>query len=180
LVETQVVVSNSPEWRKNGPPAEQPDDLPGAAPGPDYFYIPGHYRPEGDRLAWRGGFWARSQPGWDWIPARWVRRADGWQFREGNWVRDPDTALVNRDRSRRPTAPPPPADQPDERDDLRIVDPDADVVPDRDAPVIVEGRTVMPYYVIRPPGSYPYGPGGVIVPGAVPPFVRRLLDRVLP
>ena len=39
--------------------------------------------------------------------------------------------------------------------------------------------TGMPYYVIRPPG-YPYGPNGVVVPGAVPPFVRRMLDRVLP
>ena len=37
----------------------------------------------------------------------------------------------------------------------------------------------MPYYVLRPPG-YPYGPNGVVVPGAVPPFVRRMLDRVLP
>jgi hypothetical protein len=34
--------------------------------------------------------------------------------------------------------------------------------------------------VIRPPGAFPYGPGGVVVPGAVPPFVRRILDRVLP
>jgi hypothetical protein len=39
--------------------------------------------------------------------------------------------------------------------------------------------TGVPYYVIRPPG-YPYGPNGVVVPGAVPPFVRRLLDNVLP
>ncbi len=23
---------------------------------------------------WAPGFWARSQPGWDWVPARWVRR----------------------------------------------------------------------------------------------------------
>ena len=29
-------------------------------------------------------------------------------------------------------------------------------------------------------GRYPYGPNGVIVPGTVPPFVRRMLDRVLP
>ena len=38
----------------------------------------------------------------------------------------------------------------------------------------------MPYYVIRPPGEYPYGPDGVVVPGTVPPFVRRILDQVLP
>jgi hypothetical protein len=46
--------------------------------------------------------------------------------------------------------------------------------------VIVGPVTGLPYYVIRPRGMYPYGPNGVIVPGAVPPFVRRILDRVLP
>jgi hypothetical protein len=47
-------------------------------------------------------------------------------------------------------------------------------------PVVIGPVTGMPYYVIRPPGAFPYGPSGVVVPGAVPPFVRRMLDRVLP
>jgi hypothetical protein len=50
-----------------------------------------------------------------------------------------------------------------------------------EVPAVVVGPiTGMPYYVIRPPGAYPYGPNGVVVPGAVPPFVRRMLDRILP
>jgi hypothetical protein len=51
----------------------------------------------------------------------------------------------------------------------------------REVPAVVVGPVSgLPYYVIRPPGTYPYGPGGVVVPGVVPPFVRRMLDRVLP
>ena len=46
--------------------------------------------------------------------------------------------------------------------------------------MIVVPETGMPYFVIRPPGSFPYGPAGVVVPGVVPRFVRRILDDVLP
>jgi hypothetical protein len=41
-------------------------------------------------------------------------------------------------------------------------------------------RYGMRYRIIRPPGSYPYGPAGVVVPDVTPPFVQRLLNRVLP
>ena len=153
---------------------------PPPAPGADFFYVPGHYAPApaGDRLAWVPGFWASVQPGWDWIPARWVRRPDGWDFREGHWIRNRATVVVEGIPPR----------------DLRRLRRNADVTviardPITGAEVNVEapGDPVpigavaagMPYYVLRPPG-YPYGPSGVVVPGAVPPFVRRMLDRVLP
>ena len=77
------------DWRTEGPPQDHPAEEPGPAPGPDYFRIPGQYVPDGDGLAWRAGFWARSQPGWDWVPADWVRQATGWAFREGHWERLP-------------------------------------------------------------------------------------------
>ena len=70
----------------------RPEEPIGIAPGPDYFYIPGEYIPAGGGVAWRLGFWARSQPGWEWIPARWERRADAWAFREGFWNRVPGTS----------------------------------------------------------------------------------------
>jgi hypothetical protein len=59
-------------------------------------------------------------------------------------------------------------------------DPIAEAEAGEPSPLVVVPRFGMPYYVIRPPGLYPYGPGGVVVPGAVPPFVRRILDQVLP
>lgn len=178
--ERAAIAANRPAWRINGPPAEHPDDTPPPAPGPDYFYVPGHYEPAapGDRLAWVPGFWAAVQPGWDWIPARWIRRPDGWDYRAGHWMRDPDTAIVGpvpRDalrRSRRRA-----------NVTVRARDPltGAEVDVAADGEPVPDGAVVtgMPYYVIRPPG-YPYGPGGVVVPGAVPPFVRRILNGVLP
>jgi WXXGXW repeat (2 copies) len=202
IVATEFATTTEPAWRTTGPPADHPDDTPGPAPGANYFFVPGHYEPNGDRLAWIPGFWARVQLGWDWVPARWVRRADGWQFREGSWALDPETrgTRISRRTTARPNGvplppaaiePPAPGAGPDAATDRlppvpRIV-PDRDTIGDLDeldpddGPTVITRRPLgMPFYVIRPPGAYPYGPGGVVVPGAVPPFVRRLLDRVLP
>ncbi len=177
-----AVAANRPAWRISGPPAEQPDDTPPPAPGPDFFYVPGRYSPTaaGDRLAWVPGFWSAVQPGWDWIPARWVRRPDGWDYREGHWMRDPAAAVVVERvptrflrRTRRNPS-------------VTVITRDpiagAEVDVTTDGAPMPGGAVVMgmPYYVIRPPGEYPYGPNGVVVPGTVPPFVRRILDQVLP
>jgi WXXGXW repeat (2 copies) len=184
-----------PAWQTTGPPVGHPADKVTAAPGPDYFFIPGHYAPNGQQLVWKPGFWTRAHAGWDWIPAHWVRRPSGWEFRSGHWVREPDGIDVDVTIGGRPTArvvtpgrvhvggepnegaaidqaPPPPGTEADG-------DPIAGAEAAGRFRVIVPGPG-MPYYVIRPPGTYPYGPGGVIVPGAVPPFVRRILDQVLP
>jgi WXXGXW repeat (2 copies) len=193
-----------PAWRTTGPPAEHPADKVADAPGPDYFLIPGHFAPDGDQLRWKPGFWAREQAGWDWIPARWVRRPSGWEFRAGHWVREPGGVDVNVTVGGRTTArvitpgtvdphgepseilpdpatgaPPLPPGTEDEIDPIAQAEAAGRVRGELPRIVVAPVRG-MPYYVIRPPGSYPYGPGGVIVPGAVPPFVRRILDQVLP
>lgn len=209
LVETQARVD---DWRATGPPADHPDDTPPPAPGANYFFIPGHYAPAGDRLRWTPGLWARVQPGWDWVPARWVRRPGDWDFRDGYWTREPAAAPggglppaivdstpaaptpgvgagagegvlpnANPDRPRDPIAeaergqPPtpwPPANDPAGRSLVYPVRPPL--------PGDYAYRYGMRYRVIRPPGVYPYGPAGVVVPDATPPFVQRLLNRVLP
>lgn len=156
-----------PAWRTTGPPADHPDDIPPPAPGPNSFYIPGHFAPDatGERLTWVRGFWTPIQPGWDWLPSRWVRLSDGWDYRAGRWVRDPGPVVVerlsprDRRRLRRQTGP-------------EVIVPAEPVPPGAVA-------TGVPYEVIRPPGGL-YGPGGVMLPETVPPFVRRMLDRVLP
>lgn len=187
----RAVVTTS-DWRLAGPPADQPDDTAGVAPGPNYFYVPGHYTPDGDRLAWTRGFWAKEQPGWDWVPARWVRRPSGWTYREGYWLRDSDVAAQRHTVARPPAerdADLPPAiieSEPSEKD--RLPNPPAtaprDPIAEADSALAPSRRprfgAMPPPVMIRPPGTYPYGPGGVVVPGTVPPFVQRLLDRVLP
>jgi hypothetical protein len=184
-VETGFSDDVQPAWRTEGPPADHPVDKPSAPPGPDFFYIPGHFAPDGDQLRWKPGFWSRSQPGWDWIPVRWVHRASGWEFRAGHWVAEPDAVDVNVKITERGEAgidrPAPPPGEEDERDVIAESEAAGRRIVRREVgPVVVVPRGGMPYYVIRPPGMYPYGPTGVVVPGAVPPFVRRILDRVLP
>ncbi len=223
-----VATTNWPGWRTTGPPTEHPDDTPPPAPGADFFFVPGHYTPDGDHVAWTPGIWARMQPGRDWVPARWVRRPDGWDFREGYWTRDPAAANLRRHA----VAPPAPADDAsdlpppivesapagpnastdrlapprtktgrdllDEAEEGARARIPAEIAPDVYPPVVVVPRSGrysvpysmggpplgngygMPFRVIRPPGSFPYGPAGVVVPAAVPPFVQRLLNRVLP
>ncbi|WP_435019439.1 hypothetical protein TA3x_001296 [Tundrisphaera sp. TA3] len=75
------------DWRKDGPPTTHPPDEVGKSPGEDYFYIPGHYAPDGDGVVWKKGYWAKSQPDWAWVPAQWVRQPEGWAFQEGYWDR---------------------------------------------------------------------------------------------
>ena len=200
-----VIATAPPAWQTTGPPAEHPPDNPAPAPGPDYFYVAGHYEPmaDGTMLIWKSGFWAREERGWDWVPARWVRRPSGWEYRPGDWVREPEPtdlrATIHAGRPARPTAPgsapgigpgaveidvdaqPPPVawrgdDEPGALATLER--------PEGQSPalrrIVVVPDPGMPYYVIRPPGYYPYGPGGVIVPAVVPRFVRRILNDVLP
>jgi hypothetical protein len=79
------------DWSRTGPPVERPEETPGPAPAPDYFYIPGDYVPRGEGVVWKQGFWHRSQHGWEWNPSRWVRQSTGWAFREGFWSRVANT-----------------------------------------------------------------------------------------
>ena len=140
VVETDMTVANRESWRTTGPPSDHPDDNPKPAPGSDFFFVPGHYRPSGDKIVWRPGFSAYSaRLG---LGARaWVRRGEGWQSERGTWVPDPASAVVTRNGFRRNTGPPPPpvegspadVDTPPgeiigRRND-RLLDPDRDIDP---------------------------------------------------
>lgn len=183
------------DWRTSGPPADHPADTPGPAPDAEAFFVPGHYRPEGVRLVWAPGFWARSRPGWDWVPARWVRRPGGWDYREGYWTRDQGDPS---DPKRPPAvveSEPAAADR-----DARPADP-ADPLAGREDPARPPSGAVPPVVIVPRPGVYrfPYAPPYVYPPGPgyypptgklydpygyvgvyAPPFVTRMLDRILP
>jgi len=205
------------DWRATGPPAAQPADEPGDPPSPDAFFVPGYHTPEGDRVVWKPGFWARTQPGWEWVPARWVRRPNGWDYREGSWAREPASApasppegpAVSQTVARPPAegrALPPaiveseparpdtsaaPAPRRSESDDVPISGPEDEArVGDREMrpPVVVVPYGYRPPYPYGYPNPYApprgyYGPGSAranIPFGVIPPFARRILNRVLP
>ena len=182
VIETDLTVANQPAWRTTGPPSDHPDDTPKPAPGPDFFFVPGHYRPNNGQLDWRPGFWARVQPGWDWVPLAWVVLADGWQFRDGTWVPDPTAAIATLNGYRRNTAPPPPpaAESTPNASDKppgTLADGDGDRlarrVPDdefEDAPVVVIGPRVACDRRHPPSGCIPIRTGWRGRPGCGSPL----------
>ena len=186
------------DWRLNGPPADHPVDKPGPPPSPSALYVPGHYEPNrAGALGWVGGRWMEARDDQDFVPPRWVRRADGWAFRTGYWTQDPN-AVTTRSTARprvgdEPVAPgigtfPPPI-----VDSRPLGADNAGDVADRplgepvDRPVVTP---VGPPFVVAPgyvAGPYPVGPYPYYSPRAavnanpyIPPFARRILNRVLP
>jgi hypothetical protein len=174
------------DWRTQGPPADRPAETIGPAPGPDTFFVPGEYVPDGEDLVWTPGFWAKVQPGWEWVPARWVRRSDGWAFREGRWERVPagrGAALA----SELPDAIPP-DDGGDRVAATRHVvsRPAADATrfPDRENPGdrrVDPGRSPQPSYGVDPddPGLQ-HRPDGSVGTGRSNPYARGIDAGVLP
>ena len=69
------------------PPAPIAEDY-GVAPGPDFFWIGGHWGWAGGRWAWNRGYWGRHphwHPGGGWEAGHWDRRGGGYVWREGHW-----------------------------------------------------------------------------------------------
>jgi hypothetical protein len=74
------------------PPAPPQVAPPGEAPGPDTFYVPGHWVWNGVQYAWQAGYWARIQPGFVWIPGHYRWTPGGFLYIPGYW----DLAVAER------------------------------------------------------------------------------------
>ena len=68
------------------PPPLQIESVP-PAPGPNYFWISGHWRWDANQYAWLPGRWEVSRPGWYWVPAHWVHDGPNWRYIAGSWQR---------------------------------------------------------------------------------------------
>ncbi len=56
-----------------------------AAPGDDYFWIPGSWNYDLDQYNWQAGFWSQAHDDWVWIPSRYVWTPSGCIYRQGYW-----------------------------------------------------------------------------------------------
>jgi hypothetical protein len=74
------------------PPAPPQVAPPGESPGPDTFYVPGHWVWNGVQYAWQAGYWARIQPGYVWIPGHYRWTPGGYIYIAGYW----DLAVADR------------------------------------------------------------------------------------
>ncbi len=66
------------------PPAP-PNVAPGVAPGPDMIYVPGYWMWNGDRYAWRAGYWNRARQGYLYVPSHYRWTPSGYVFIGGYW-----------------------------------------------------------------------------------------------
>jgi hypothetical protein len=58
----------------------------GPAPGPDFAWIGGYHRWDGQRYVWVGGRWDRRPHAHAvWVRHRWVHRHGGYVMLEGHW-----------------------------------------------------------------------------------------------
>ena len=55
-----------------------------AAPGENYFWVPGCWVYE-NQYRWRPGFWSQAYPNWVWVPARYYWTPRGYVYTAGYW-----------------------------------------------------------------------------------------------
>jgi WXXGXW repeat (2 copies) len=70
---------------KVAPPAAVVETRP-VSPGPNYVWIGGYQKWDGNAYVWVPGRWdVPPRPGARWVAHRWVHRGGGWVFVEGRW-----------------------------------------------------------------------------------------------
>ncbi|HEY2859662.1 MAG TPA: hypothetical protein VGJ21_14680 [Terracidiphilus sp.] len=79
------VVSQAQIYVRVGPPAPIVERRP-PPPGPEFVWIAGYHRWDGNRYVWTAGRWDRPpHPHAVWVPHRWVHHDRGWVMVEGHW-----------------------------------------------------------------------------------------------
>src|SRR5262245_44335741 len=68
------------------PPPPQQEAVP-VSPGPQWFWIAGHWQWNGVRYVWVAGHWERHRPGMRWVPAHWENWNGRWRYVHGHWMR---------------------------------------------------------------------------------------------
>jgi hypothetical protein len=67
------------------PPPPPQVEVVGAAPGPQYVWLPGCWEWHGSWV-WRSGHWAVApHPEAAWVPGYWYRHGRGWVWIHGYW-----------------------------------------------------------------------------------------------
>ena len=68
------------------PPPVAVVEVEGVAPGPEFVWIRGYHRWEGDRYVWFPGRWdRRPRAGAAWVEGHWAKHRRGWYWVEGHW-----------------------------------------------------------------------------------------------
>ena len=67
-------------------PPVQIVEVEGNAPGPEYVWIRGYHRWDGQAYVWVSGRWERRPHARAvWVEGHWVKHRRGWYWEEGHW-----------------------------------------------------------------------------------------------
>jgi YXWGXW repeat-containing protein len=67
------------------PPPVQVEVM-GTAPGPDFIWIHGYHRWNGNGYVWQSGRWERRPHAKAvWVDGKWNHTSKGWYWRDGHW-----------------------------------------------------------------------------------------------
>lgn len=69
------------------PPPLRVEPMP-PSPSPNVFWVPGHWRWQGNQHVWVAGRWEGRRVANRWEPAHWEREGGGWAYVDGRWVRE--------------------------------------------------------------------------------------------
>ena len=67
------------------PPASIDQGPSSAAPGEDYFYVPGNWEHQQGNYRWYAGHWQPVVENWIWIPSRYIWTPNGCVYQSGYW-----------------------------------------------------------------------------------------------
>jgi hypothetical protein len=81
------VVAPPPRAYIAAPPPDRVEVVP-TAPGPNHFWIRGHWGWENGQHVWIPGHWEGRRGGSHWVPAQWVSNGPGWDYVPGHWERN--------------------------------------------------------------------------------------------
>ena len=76
-LEEATFLPQPPQSVENGPTSP--------SPGPNFFWIQGHWQWAGTQYAWQPGYWAACQPDWIFVPASYYWSPRGWVYVPGYW-----------------------------------------------------------------------------------------------
>jgi hypothetical protein len=77
--------ANAQIYVRIGPPPPRKEVLV-VRPGPEYVWVKGYHRWDGNQYVWVPGSWVvPPRPHARWVDGRWVHRRQGWIWVEGRW-----------------------------------------------------------------------------------------------
>jgi len=76
------IVAHGP---RHQPPPPKQVRVKARKPGPNYFWITGHWEWRHGRYVWKQGHWKKTRKNRHWVSGHWKQIPRGWVWIKGHW-----------------------------------------------------------------------------------------------